>query len=427
MARLSRRVFTDDMSDNEQAMTTLVLGSTGKTGRRVADRLTALGWPVRHGSRSGRPPFDWEDRATWGPAVQGVDRVYVSYYPDLAVPGAVETIASFAALAVESGVERLVLLSGRGEESAEQAEQAVQASGAEWTILRSTWFNQNFSENFLVDAVITGVVALPVGDVGEPFVDADDIADAAVAALTEDGHAGQRYELTGPRLLTFGAAVAEIGAAVGRDIRYVSVSVDEYAAALGELDLPAEYTSLLIYLFTEVLDGRNAHLADGVQRALGREPRDFADFARAAAAAGVWDAGRSGPVRGEHDHADADETDGRPPEVVAVGPEPVDRHAPRQRADHEDAAIGGQHPTEVWVGLQRGDKAVGAEGEDPGADTGDAAVFAHALPDQPRPADLGQGGEHEQDDRTDHGHGRDPSVLEACFGEKCWVIGNFCV
>jgi uncharacterized protein YbjT (DUF2867 family) len=269
---------------------TLVLGGTGKTGRRVAERLVARGLPVRLGSRSGKPPFDWEDRANWAPALSGVGSVYLTYYPDIAVPGAVDTVRSLVALAVASGVQRLVLLSGRGEDEAERAEEVVQASGVDWTIVRSSWFNQNFSENYLLDAVLAGEVVLPVGDVAEPFIDADDIADVAVAALTEDGHAGQLYEVTGPRLLTFSEAVAEIAAATGREIRYVQVSPEQYASALEAEGVPADFVWLVNYLFTTIMDGRNAQVKDGVQRALGREPRDFSDYAWETAATGVWDA-----------------------------------------------------------------------------------------------------------------------------------------
>jgi uncharacterized protein YbjT (DUF2867 family) len=187
-----------------------------------------------------------------------------------------------------------VLLSGRGEAKAELAEQAVRDSGADLTVLRSTWFSQNFSEDYLLEPVLSGELALPAGDTPEPFVDADDIADVAVAALTQDGHAGQLYELTGPRLLTFAEAAAEISKAVGREIRYIPVSVEEYAAAAAGQGVPGEVIDLLTYLFSEVLDGRNAHLADGVRRALGREPRDFTDYARDAAASGAWDAGQGG-------------------------------------------------------------------------------------------------------------------------------------
>jgi uncharacterized protein YbjT (DUF2867 family) len=268
--------------------TALVLGATGKTGRRVAERLQERGVPVRLGSRSGEPPFDWEDRSTWAPALEGASAAYVTYYPDLAVPGAPEAIAAFAELAVANGTRRLVLLSGRGEEEAQRSEQALIASGADWTIVRCSWFNQNFSESAFLEPVLAGEVELPADAVREPFVDVEDIADVAAAALAEDGHVGQLYELTGPRLLTFADAVAEIAEASGREIAYVPVPLDEWAAAMRDQDVPADVVSLLSYLFGEVLDGRNEQLADGVQRALGREPRDFRDFARAEAAAGTW-------------------------------------------------------------------------------------------------------------------------------------------
>ncbi len=265
----------------------LVIGATGKTGRRVADRLSAAGHRVRSGSRSAPIPFEWEDDSTWDAALDGVDAVYVSFYPDLAVPGAAEAAGSLAAAATRAGVTRLVLLSGRGEPGAEAGERAVRAAFPTATVVRAAWFFQNFSESYLLEPVLEGVVALPVGDVREPFIDADDIADVAVAALTDGRHAAELYEVTGPRLLTFAEAVAEIAAATGREIAYVPVSSAEYlAAAAGEV--PSDVLWLLQHLFTEVLDGRNAHLTDGVQRALGRAPHDIGDFARATAAAQVW-------------------------------------------------------------------------------------------------------------------------------------------
>ena len=273
--------------------TTLVLGSTGKTGRRIMERLVAKGVRVRAGSRSAQPPFDWENRSTWAGALGGIDAVYISYYPDLAAPGATDAIRAFSELAVKSGVRRLVLLSGRGEAEAQAAEAIVRNSGAEWTLLRASWFNQNFSENFLLDAVLSGELALPAGNVGEPFIDTNDIADAAVAALTEDRHVGQLYEMTGPRLLTFAEATAEIARAAGRPIRYTQISSEQYAVALRDVSVPPEFVSFLGYLFDEVLDGRNAFVADGVQRVLGRPARDFADYARETAATGVWTASRS--------------------------------------------------------------------------------------------------------------------------------------
>ena len=286
-----------ETENTQETKTTLVLGGTGKTGRRVVEQLRTLGLPARVGSRSGEPPFDWEDHTTWVPALRRVDSVYVTYYPDLAVPGSVEAVCSFAKLAVENGVRRLVLLSGRGEPEAERAELALREvvdakAGAEWTILRSTWFMQNFSEDYMLEHVLSGEIRLPAGDVPTPFLDADDIADVAVAALTEGGHAGKLYELTGPRSLTFAEAAAEISKATGREIRYVPVSLEEHAAEATEHGVPAEVVELLTYLFAEVVDGRNADTTDGVRRALGREPRDFRDYARETASTGVWDGNR---------------------------------------------------------------------------------------------------------------------------------------
>jgi uncharacterized protein YbjT (DUF2867 family) len=267
---------------------TLVLGANGTTGRRVASRLAARGVPVRAGSRAGTPPFDWADERTWPAAVHEVAAAYVVYYPDLVAPEALDRVRRFAALAASSGVGRLVLLSGRGEKAAQQAEEAVTAAGTAWTVVRSAFFAQNFSEKGFEDLVRSGVVALPAPPTGEPFVDVDDVADVVVAALTGDGHAGEVYEVTGPRLLRFDEAVAEIAAATGRRVEYRRVDPDEFVAKLVGQGLPEEEARVFAEIFGTVLDGRNAHLTDGVQRALGRPPRDFAEYAAATAATGVW-------------------------------------------------------------------------------------------------------------------------------------------
>lgn len=266
----------------------LVLGATGKTGRRIVQRLSQNGHAVRGGSRQSDPPFDWDDRSTWDAVLEGVTAAYISYAPDLAITGASDSIRAFVDRAVEHGVRRLVLLSGRGEEEAQQCELIIQRQEVEWTVVRASWFSQNFSEGAFLDMVLAGEIALPAGEVGEPFIDADDIADVAVAALTEDGHDGRIYEVTGPRLLTFAQAVDEIAGASGREIRYVQIPSEAFAAGVAEAGLPEEIAWLLNYLFSTVLDGRNASLGDGVQRALGREPRDFADYCLANAASGVW-------------------------------------------------------------------------------------------------------------------------------------------
>ncbi|MBP0001231.1 MAG: NAD(P)H-binding protein [Cyanobacteria bacterium SID2] len=277
------------INTNENASNlTLVLGGTGKTGRRVVERLEARGVLVRVGSRSAEVPFEWQDPATWTPVLQDVASVYITYYPDLAVPGATDTIRSFVEQAVQSGVRHLVLLSGRGEEEAQRCECIVREAGVDWTILRASWFSQNFSEAFLRDLVLGGVVALPAGEVQEPFISADDIADVAVTVLTEPGHEGELYELTGPRLMSFAEAVGEIAKATGRDVSYVPISLEAFVSALIEQGVPTDFVSLLSYLFDKVLDGHNAYLTDGVQRVLGRAPRDFTVYAQATATSGAW-------------------------------------------------------------------------------------------------------------------------------------------
>ena len=278
------------MTNNDQ--TILVIGGTGKTGRRVVDRLTGRGIPVRVGSRSGTPRFDWGDRETWAPAFDGVRAAYVTFYPDLAVPGSPELIGGLARVAVEADVEHLVLLSGRGEEEAQAAEaalaEAVAGTGTAWTVVRASWFMQNFSEAFMADGVREGTLVLPAGDVPEPFVDCDDIADVAVAALTGAAPSGRVYEVTGPRALTFAETAQEMSKASGREVTFVPVPLGAFADEMRGYGVPDEEIELLRYLFGEVLDGRNVETTAGVREALGREPRDFADYARAAAADGAW-------------------------------------------------------------------------------------------------------------------------------------------
>jgi steroid delta-isomerase-like uncharacterized protein len=277
-------------ANNDQASggITLVVGGTGKTGRRVADRLQARGVETRIASRSSNPSFDWDDPCTWNTVLEGVTAAYITYAPDLAIPGATDLIRRFVDEAVAHGVRRLVLLSGRGEEEAQACERIIQQSGVEWTVVRSSWFMQNFSEGEFLDMVLGGTITLPAADVPEPFIDVNDIADVAVAALTEEGHAGEIYEVTGPRTLTFTELAHEMSQAAGREVQFVQIPKDAFAQAIAESGTPDNIAWLLNYLFETVLDGRNAYVCDGVQRALGREPADFAEYARRIAARGTW-------------------------------------------------------------------------------------------------------------------------------------------
>ncbi|MEO0972999.1 MAG: NAD(P)H-binding protein [Pseudomonadota bacterium] len=266
----------------------LVLGATGKTGRRIVEQLAAANIPVRVGSRAATPAFDWHQDATWDACLQGVRAVYINYAPDLAMPGATDAITALVARAKHHGVARLVLLSGRGEEEAQACEAIVQASGIDWTVVRASWFNQNFSEGAFVDMVKAGTITLPDVDTPEPFVDVDDIAQVAVAALTQPGHAGEVYEVTGPRMLTLGEVAQTLSDATGRTIEFAPVPHDAFVNGIKASGAPDEVVWMLDYLFATVLDGRNAYLTDGVQRALGRAPKDFTTYAREAARSGVW-------------------------------------------------------------------------------------------------------------------------------------------
>lgn len=219
--------------------------------------------------------------------LDGVLAAYVSYYGDLAAAEAPGLIEAFAAEAKAAGVQRLVLLSGRGEHNAQRCEAIAVASGPPCTRLRASWFFQNFSEGLLLPSISSGQIAMPAGDVLEPFIDTDDIADVAFAALTDARHDGELYELTGPRLLSVADVARVVSEACGRPVAYVNVSPTDFEAGLAP-ELGAETARFFRQLCEEVFDGRNAQLADGVERALGKQPRDFVDYCRATFKSGVW-------------------------------------------------------------------------------------------------------------------------------------------
>lgn len=244
---------------------------------------------MRRGSRGSLTPFDWEDPKTWAPILTGVSKAYVTYFPDLAFPGAIEKLEAFAKVALETGLQHIVLLSGRGEHFAGMGEEVIRNSGLDFTIVRSAWFAQNFSEGYLRDPILGGVLPMPGGDIAEPIIDIDDIADVVCAALTEDGHLGERYEVTGPRLMTFAEMAAVLTVTLGRPVRHAPITFEDFhanVAASGGEFVAEVFTSIA----RETLDGRNAFVTDGVERALGRKPRDFVDFAKTAMASDAWSA-----------------------------------------------------------------------------------------------------------------------------------------
>jgi uncharacterized protein YbjT (DUF2867 family) len=225
-----------------------VTGATGKTGRRVVRLLEE----------------------------QDVSAVYL-VAADFDSP-----ITEFIEQAAAAGVRRAVLLSAPG------IEDGMGDSGLEWTVLQPRWFFQNFSEDFLRDAVLSGELRLPAGDGREAFIDAEDIAEVAVAALTEDGHAGRRYELTGPRLMTFADTAEELAKATGRDIRYVPLTREEFVGEQREQGVPEEWVRLSADLYESIRSGSLASLTADVRRVLDRSPRDFSEYAKETATQGAW-------------------------------------------------------------------------------------------------------------------------------------------
>lgn len=283
------RPLTGGMADNTAKKTVVVTGASGRTGSRVAQAVRAAGFEVRAASRA--QGFDWENPTTWAETLRDADAAYLMYPSDVGSPAAAEGIGALAREAVGLGVRRLVLLSARGETQALATEEALRSSGADWTVVRASWFSQNFSEGPLVAELRRGELAFPAGEVPEPFLDVRDIADVVAVALTSgDAYVGRTLELTGPRLLSFREAVAEIAGAAGRELVYIPVPARAYGEALMGFGVPAEEAEFLVEVFEGLLDGRNARLTDGVREVLGRAPRDFGDFVQEAAAAGTWKA-----------------------------------------------------------------------------------------------------------------------------------------
>ncbi|MFI9809041.1 NAD(P)H-binding protein [Streptomyces sp. NPDC052301] len=273
--------------------TILVLGGTGKTGSRIARRLQSAGLPVRTASRAGGDVhFDLDDPTGWTPALDGVTAAYLVEPSLSASTNHQARIPRLVTEAVAAGVRRLVLLSapraGEDGHPLHAAEQAVRGSGVEWTILRPQWFAQNFSEGPWRAGILAGTLALPTADGRTPFVDAADIAEVAAAALTEDHHSRQVYDLTGPRALSFGEAAGLIARATGRPVRHVDVDPEVFVERQVAAGTSPDVARLLTELLVAVGNGAGAAPSDGVEQALGRPPRTFETFVSEAAAAGFW-------------------------------------------------------------------------------------------------------------------------------------------
>ncbi|WP_298340827.1 NmrA family NAD(P)-binding protein [uncultured Algibacter sp.] len=267
----------------------LVIGGTGKTGRRVVEQLQNKGIEPRIGSRNASPSFDWDDKDTWVNALQGIERMYVTYYPDLAVPGAKEAIQSLTYLAKELGVKKMVLLSGKGETEAEACEKIVINSGMDYTIVRASWFNQNWSESFFLEPILSGEVALPMSDVLIPFVDANDIAEVAATVLIDDSYNGEIIEVTGPELITFKQIVNIISKTSDRNLNFYDITLDQYVDGMKQMQIPNDVVWLIEYLFSHVLTNpKNQLVVHDIERVLGRKAKPFVEYAQDTVKTGIW-------------------------------------------------------------------------------------------------------------------------------------------
>ena len=256
----------------------LIIGATGKTGTRVMQGLKELGFNPEGASRNGEVHFDWDEPTTWSPALNGIDSVYLTYYPDLAVPKAPEDISRFCALAKMKGIRHITVLSGRSEPAAQVCENIIKQSGIGWTVVRASWFDQNFSEGLFYQFIMDGNIALPVTDVTEPFIDIDDIAEIVIDSLIDDKHSEQLYEVTGPELISFADIAAKFSAHLNREVGFESISMPEFQSRLEKDGVPQGAIEALTYLFGEVLDGRSESTTDGVERALGRAATTFDEY-----------------------------------------------------------------------------------------------------------------------------------------------------
>ena len=276
-------------TENMKTESILVIGGTGKTGRRVVEQLQNRAIEPRIGSRQASPGFDWDDKDTWVNALNGIEKMYVTYYPDLAVPGAKEAIQSLTYLAKEMGVKKMVLLSGKGETEAEACERIVIDSGMNYTIVRASWFNQNWSESFFLDPILSGEVALPMSDVLIPFVDANDIAEVAATVLLHDSYNGEIIEVTGPELITFKDIISIISKTSNRSLNFYDITLDQYIDGMRQMQLPNDVVWLIEYLFSHVLTNpKNQLVVNDIERILGRKAKTFLEYAHETAETGIW-------------------------------------------------------------------------------------------------------------------------------------------
>jgi len=267
--------------------TVLVTGATGTVGSALLDALTDCDATVRAATRS--PPgtgpadewvaFDFEKPETWGDALAGVDALFLLRPPQLSRVGPVR---AFVDAAGRVGVDRCVVLSVLGAERNpllphRRIERHVAASALRWTFLRPSFFTQNLVEVH-GDALARGEIPVPAGDGRTSFVDARDVAAVAAVALTEPGHAGVAYDLTGPEALTYDEVAAVASDVLGSPVTYTDPSLPRFVVRELRRGRPLGFTLVMSGIYTTARLGLAGRVTGAVERVLGRPPRDVRAF-----------------------------------------------------------------------------------------------------------------------------------------------------
>jgi uncharacterized protein YbjT (DUF2867 family) len=271
-------------------MYVLVTTPTGKVGSEVVRLLREKGIKHRIGARTVEKAqkefpdseivrFDYQDESTLKAALQGVDTVY------LASPGAApaEPEKRLVDLAKAGGVKRIVKLSAMGVDQNDaaplrQVEKYIEASGLQWTHVRPSFFMQNYSVA-QAQSIRNGSFAEPADNARTPFIDARDIAEVAVKALTEDGHHGKAYALTGPELLSRAQVAEKLSQGIGKPVQYVPITDQQFREAM-KAYMPPPVLELMSALYAGVRAGWTEVKTDTVQQVLGRPPRSFDEFVK---------------------------------------------------------------------------------------------------------------------------------------------------
>ena len=282
----------------------LITGGTGTSGREIVEAVARTGRPLRVIARdvARAEPLkklgaevvrgDFTDPASLERAMAGVERVFLNSGP---TENLVDLQGNVIDAARRTGVRHVVKLSVFGADLPEaprvrfmrqhiDVEHRLRGSGLAWTMLRPTFFMQNLLGS-AVSIRQSGAIFMPAADGRAPYIDTRDIADVAAAALTQPGHEGRAYELTGPQDLSFHDMAREIGAAIGKDVKYVPVSEDQARQSLLASGIPAWNVEGILELMRATRDGWMAGVTGEVGRLTGHSARTFAAFAREHAAA----------------------------------------------------------------------------------------------------------------------------------------------